>query len=109
MPRTKSKRPKVERLHVTPQLTKAEITELKHRAAADGRAVGQYVAVLVMEDLMKGKPVLRSSNPGRKTQPYEINCIVGGMTREKVEARAKAEVRSLSAYVARVIVQDLAG
>ena len=93
---------------VVPQLTKAEITELKLRAAADGRSVGQYISVLMIEDLTKGKPVLRSSNPGRKTQPYEINFpIVGSLSRRKVEARAKAEVRSLSGYVARVVVKDL--
>jgi hypothetical protein len=50
----------------SPQLTKAEIAELKRRASADGRSIGQYVAVLVIEDL-KRKPVLRSGTRERKT------------------------------------------
>ena len=88
-------------------LTKAEIAELKRRASADGRSIGQYVAVLVIEDL-KRKPVLRSGTRERKTQCYEMTMpMVGGLNRFKVEARAKAEIRSLSGCVARVIVKGL--
>ena len=102
MPRTLNKR-----LRVSPQLTRAEIRELKLRAAADGRSIAEYVAVLIIEDLKKGKPVLRTSHRGRKPEAYEINLPVGLLSRAKLEARAKAEVRSLSGYVARLIVKDL--
>ena len=102
MPRTLNKR-----LRVSPQLTRAEIRELKLRAAADGRSIAEYVAVLIIEDLKKGKPVLRTSHRGRKPETYEINLPVGLLSRAKLEARAKAEVRSLSGYVARLIVKDL--
>ena len=95
------------RLKVAPQLTRAEIRELKQRAAADGRSVAEYVAVLLIEDLRKGKPVLRTSHRGRKPEAYEINLPIGMLSRAKLEARAKAEVRSLSGYVARLIVKDL--
>ena len=95
------------RLRVAPQLTKAEVRELKLRAAADGRSIAQYVAVLIIEDLKNGKPVLRMSYRGRKPEAYEINLPVGLLSRSKLEARAKAEVRSLSGYVARLIVKDL--
>jgi len=54
-------------------LTKAEIAELKRRAVADGRSFAQYVAVLVIEDLRKGKPVLRTNQSGRKTEAYELS------------------------------------
>ncbi len=95
------------RLRVAPQLTRAEIRELKQRAAAGGRSIAAYVAVLLIEDLKRGKPVLRSSYPGRKPEEYNINLPLGLLSRAKLEARAKAEVRSLSGYVARVIVKDL--
>ena len=81
--------------------------ELKLRAAADGRSIAEYVAVLLIQDLNHGKPVLRASNTGRKPEEYGINLPLGLLSRAKLEARTKAEVRSLSGYVARVIVKDL--
>lgn len=95
------------RLHVSPQLTSAEVIELKRRAAADGRSVAEYVAVLIIEDLRKGKPVLRANQGERKPEAYEINLPLGLLSRPKVEARAKAELRSRSGYVARLIVKDV--
>ncbi len=95
------------RLRVAPQLTRAEVRELKLRAAADGRSTAEYVAVLIIEDLNKGKPVLRTSHRGRKPEAYELNLPVRLFSRSKLEARAKAEVRSLSGYVARLIVKDV--
>ncbi len=88
-------------------LTRDEVRELKQRAAADGRSIAQYVAVLLIEDLRKGKPVIRTSHRGRKPEAYEVNLPIGPLSRSKLEVRAKAEVRSLSGYVARVIVKDL--
>ena len=96
-----------ERLHVSPQLTRDEVRELKLRAAADGRSVAQYVAVLILQDIKNSRPVLRSSHRGRKPEVYEINLPAGLLSRAKVETRAKAELRSVSGYVARVIVKDL--
>ena len=104
MPRGKSRQ---KRLRVSPQLTKAEIKELKQRALADGRFVATYVTVLLIEDLRKGKPVLRANQGGRETQALDLNLTLGLLSRPKMEARAKAEMRSLSGYVARVIVRDL--
>ena len=37
----------------------------------------------------------------------ELGLTLGLLSRPKMEARAKAEMRSLSGYVARVIVRDL--
>ncbi len=95
------------RLKVAPQLTRAEIRELKQRAAADGHSIAAYVSVLLIEDLKKGKPVLRTSHLGRKPEEYNINLPLGLLSRAKLEARARAEMRSLSGYVARLIVKDL--
>ena len=97
------------RLRVAPQLTRGEIRELKLRASADGRSIAEYVAVLIIEDLKKGKPVLRTSHRGRKPEAYEINLPIALLSRSKLEARAKAEMRSLSGYVARLIVKDVGG
>ena len=96
-----------QRLRIAPQLTPDEVRELKLRAAADGRSIAEYVAVLIIDNLKHGKPVLRTSHRGRKPEVYEINLPVGLLSRAKLEARAKAEVRSLSGYVARLIVKDL--
>ncbi len=38
------------RLRVAPQVTRAEIHELKQRAAADGRSVAEFVAQLIVKD-----------------------------------------------------------
>ena len=104
MPRGKSKQ---KRLRVSPHLTKAEIRELKSRALADGRAVATFVAVLLIEDLRKGKPVLRANQGSRKTEAFDLSLTLGMLSRPKLEARAKAELRSLSGYVARMLVRDL--
>ena len=97
-----------QQVRVSPKLTQAEIRELKERAAADGRSVAQYVAVLIVEDIKKRKPVLRTSHRDRKNpKSYELHMSLTPLDRARLEARAKAEVRSLSGYVARVIVKDL--
>jgi hypothetical protein len=105
---SRQRKPEQHRLRVAPQLTKAEIRELKRRAAADGRSIAQYVAVLLIEDIKKGKPVIRASHPGRgKTESYSINLSGGILSWAKLETRAKAEMRTRPGYVARVIVESL--
>ena len=90
------RKPEQHRLIVAPQLTRAEIAELKGRAAADGRSIAQYVAVLLIEDIKKGKPVIRASHPGRgKRESYAIGLPGGILSWAKLETRAKAEMRSL--------------
>ena len=65
--------------------------------------------MLIIEDLRKGKPVLRVEHRDRKPEAYEIGLTLGLLSRPKMEARAKAEMRSLSGYVARLIAKDLLG
>jgi len=95
------------RLQVAPQLTQSEVRELKLRAEAEGSSVSQYVAALVIDDLDHGEPVLRTNHRGRKPKSHQIAFPIDWESRSKMEVRAKAEVRSLSGYVARVIVKDL--
>ena len=52
-------------------------------------------------------PVLRVNHRGREPKAYEINLPLGLLNRAKLEARAKAEMRSLSGYISRIIVKDL--
>ena len=95
------------RLQVAPQLTQGEVRELKLRAEADGCSVSQYVAALIIDDVNNGEPVLRANHRGRNPKSHQIGLSIDWVSRSKMEVRAKAEVRSLSGYVARVIVKDV--
>ena len=75
------------------------------------RSVGRTVALLLIEDLRR-----RGSGRGRsaasvargdKRSGYEIAVPLTAEQRRKVEARAREELRSVSSYVAMLIVADL--
>ncbi len=98
-------------LRVDPQLTRGEVRELQARTAADMRSVGSYVALLLIEDLRR-----RGSERGRtagsvsrgdQRSAYEVAVPLTAEQKRKVEARAREEVRSVSSYVALLIVADL--
>ena len=98
-------------LRVDPQLTRGEVRDLQARAAADMRSVGRTVALLVIEDLPhrgpgRGRPAGGVSR-GDKRSAYEIAVPLTAEQKRKVEARARAEVRSVSSYVALLIVAAL--
>ena len=97
------------RLGLAPALTRSEVRELKARAAADLRTISNYVSYLVVEDL-KRKGRRRSpagAKPGDKRRFYALQLYLTVTERKRLEARAKAERRSLSGYVGRVIVAGL--
>ncbi len=99
------------RLRLAPQLTRAEVRELQARAAADMRSVGSTVALLLIEDLPhrgpgRGRPA-RGVSLGDKRSGHEITVPLTAEQRRKVEARAREELRSVSSYVALLIVADL--
>ena len=97
------------RLRVDPQLTRGEVRELQARAAADMRSVRSTVALLVIEDLQRrGRG--RSAGGvslGDKRSGYGIAVPLTAEQKRKVEHRAREEVRSVSSYVALLIVADL--
>ncbi len=99
------------RLRVCPQLTRGEVRELQARAAADMRSVGRTVALLLIEDLRRrGSGRSRRASGvslGAKRSGYEIAVPLTAEQRRKVEARARDEVRSVSSYVALLIVAAL--
>ncbi len=99
------------RLRLCPQLTRGEVRELQARAAADMRSVGSTVALLLIEDLPhrgpgRGRPASGVSL-GDKRNGYEVAVPLTAGQKRKVEARARDEVRSVSSYVALLIVADL--
>ena len=95
------------RLQVAPQLTQSEVRGLKLRAEAEGCSVSQYVSALIIDDLNNGEPVLHTNHRGRKPKSHQIGLSIDWVNRSKMEVRAKAEVRSLSGYVARLVVKDV--
>ena len=75
------------------------------------RSVGGHVAMLLIEDLRRrgsgrGRSVGRVSL-GDKRSAYEVAVPLTAEQKEKVEARARDEVRSVSSHVALLIVADL--
>ncbi len=77
--------------------------------SADLRPVANYVAYLVAQDL-RGKRRLRrstSAKPGDKRTGYELVVPITIPDRRALEERARKELRSLSGYVARLIVEVL--
>ncbi len=105
------RRARMVRLRVAPQLTPGEVRELQARAAADMRSVGSTVAWLLIRDLKRrGSGRARKTagiSPADKRSACEIAVPLTAEQKRKVEARARAEVRSVSSYVALLIVADL--
>ncbi len=100
---------KTTRLRLAPKLTREETRKLEARAAADLRPVPNYVAVLIAQDL-RGKRRPRrptSAKPGDKRVGYNLVVPITIPDRRELEERARKEMRSLSSYVAKLIVEDL--
>ncbi len=83
----------------------------RRRAAADMRSVGGHVAWLLIQDLRRRVPAggrrAGRVSPGDQRSAYEIAVPLTPEQKGKVEARARDEVRSVSSYVALLIVADL--
>ena len=108
--RSQSSRPKLARLSTFPQLTRREARELEARAAADMRSVSSYVALLLIEDLRRRRSQSRWTglvSPADKRTAYPVGPSLTPAQKRQVQARARDEVRSVSSYVALVIVADL--
>ena len=99
------------RLRVCPQLTEREVQKLQARAAADMRSVGSYIALLLIADLKRRRPgrKRRAGNvPLRDPRSaFDTAVPLTAEQKKKVEAQARDEVRSVSSYVALLIVAAL--
>ncbi len=97
------------RLRLSPQLTREEARKLEARAAADLRPVANYVTYLIAQDLRRKRRSGRrtSAKPGDDRIGYELVVPITIPDRRELEERARKELRSLSGFVARLIVEDL--
>ncbi len=105
------RRARMVRLRLCPQLTRGEVRKLQSRAAADMRSVGRTVALLLIEDLGyrgpgRGRPAGGVSLDDQR-RAYDVAVPMTAEQTRKVETRARAEVRSVSSYVALLIVAAL--
>ncbi len=100
---------KTERLRIAPQLTREEARKLELRAAADLRPVANYVAYLISHDLRGKRRAGRrtSAKPGDNRIGYELVVPITIPDRRELEERARQQLRSLSSYVAKLIVEEL--
>ncbi len=96
------------RLRLEPGLTKREARALETRAAEETRGIGNYVAWLITRDLAR-KPRRRRTGAklSDKRKSYGIAVPISTTDRKALEERADAELRSLSNYVATLILEDL--
>ena len=75
-----------------------------------GRSVANYVARVIEKDLAAKPRKHRSpldGNPREKREGYEVNLTLTIPERQELKKRAEAERRSLSNYVARLVVAEL--
>jgi hypothetical protein len=73
--------------------------------------VANYVAWVIQQDLSaKGKRrrAALEGDPSRERKAYDVNLTLTIPERRELEKRAAAERRSLSGYVARLVVGEIA-
>ena len=98
------------RLRLSLPLTRRDIKRLDARAAGEVRSVANYVAWVIQQDLTskgKRKRAALDGDPSRERMAYEVNLTLTIPERRELEKRAGAERRSLSGYVARLVVGEL--
>lgn len=106
--RRPAKPQKLVRFTVASYLSAREVRERKARAATDLKTISNYVSHLVVEEL-KRKRRRRSAEarPGEKRQPLPDRVVPDGGGAEA--AGGDRRRGSVSGYVGRIIVAELAG
>ena len=92
------------RQRLDPGLTKREARALEARAAEEMRGIGNYVAWLITRKPRRRRTGAKLSD---KREPYGIAVPLSTADRKALEERADAELRSLSNYVATLILEEL--
>ncbi len=97
------------RLRIDPALTAAEVKALHRRAAEDLRGIANYVAWLIAKDLDRERKQRRRSGArvSDRRKPYNMAIPLGTADRKRLTERADAGMRSISNYVATLILEDL--
>ena len=99
------------RLVVSPELSERELEELEERAAADLRSIENYVLFMLIRHL-DGQQAPASdtgvlASPEEKRSPVDMTLKLSVDQRDRLEAEASGELRSLSNYIAKLIVAYL--
>ena len=96
---------KTSRLHLDLALTAGEVRELRARAAAELRHPGPFVTRIVAEHLrQRGRLKAAPVAPGQRRR-FDVQLALRARERRELEARAKADGRSLGNYVTALVVR----
>ncbi len=97
------------RLRLSLPLTRENAKRLEARATGDVRSVANYVSWVIADSLGSQRRRQRSldANPREKRTGYDVGLMLTSPEREELRRRAEAERRSLSNYVARLVVEAL--
>ena len=104
-PREGMKQP---RIRLTLHLTRSEIKQLEDRAAEDLRPIGQYIAVLILQPSRSAKRGGTGASAGDNRKAYEVAVPLTILERRQLDQNAKKERRSVSNYVTKLVLSDLA-
>ncbi len=98
------------RLRLSLPLSREEAKRREARAAGVVRSVANFVSWVIAETLGSQRRRQRplNANPREKRTGYDVGLMLTIPEREELRRRAEAERRSLSNYVARLVLEALA-
>ncbi len=100
------------RFHAQRSLTRSEIAPLEAAAAADLRSVGNFVSKLTVEELLRSARRRRTNppaKPGDQRVAYGVRIWLTAAQKKKLDAQARAQMRSMGTYVTKLVLEYLRG
>ncbi len=100
------------RFHAQLSLTRSEIAQVEAAAAADLRSVGNFVSKLVVEALSRSarrRQTDAPAKPGDQRVAYGVRIWLTAVQKKKLDAQARAEMRSMGTYVTKLVLEYLRG